>query len=238
MKVLRRAALAVTLIGLLVGLVGTAAAQDYPPNTLTVEGFGQAFGSPDIAVVNMGVQTSSEDVSEAYNDANTMIQNVIDALVAMGIERRDIQTTGLYLYQDTPFNPQTGEPSETPIYRVQNSLTVTVRDVSQAGEVINTGVQAGANNIGGLTFSIDDAAALEQEARAAAIDDARTRAEELAGLMGVELGAPTIVVEASGSQGPFFYDRVQAMGLGGGGAAVEEGQLSVAVVVRVTFNIQ
>lgn len=237
MKTVQRAAVLVLVVGLLIAGVGAAGAQEYPHNTLTVDGFGQAFGAPDVALVQLGVQTSSSNVSEAYNNANTAIQNVIDALVAIGIEERDIQTTGLYLYQDTPFNPQTGEPSETPIYRVTNSLTVTVRDVSRAGEVINTGVEAGANNIGGLTFSIDDTAALEQEARAAAIEDARVRAEQLANLMGVELGAPTIIVENPGQPGVVF-DRAAAFGLGGAGAAVEEGQLQVNVQVRVTFNFR
>ncbi|MBZ0301422.1 MAG: SIMPL domain-containing protein [Anaerolineae bacterium] len=236
MKVLQRIAFFAGIIGLLAGLTGVAAAQDYPPGTLTVEGYGQAFGAPDIALVQLGVQTSSSDVLEAYNTANDAVQNVIAALTDAGIDLKDIQTTGLYLYQDTPYNPQTGEPSTAPIYRVTNSLNVTVRDVAQVGDVINTGVQAGANNINGLTFNIADPAALEEQAREVAVADARARAEQLAGLMGVQLGEATIIVETPNAQPPMLYDRAQsAMG---GGAAVQEGQLQVSVLVRVTFNIQ
>ncbi len=232
---LQRAAVLVLVIGLLVA-VGAASAQEYPPDTLTVRGFGQAFGSPDIVVVQLGVQTSSGDVMEAYNEANETIENVIEALIEIGIDESDIQTTGLYLYQENPFNPQTGEPSDNAIYRVQNSLTVTVRDVTAAGEVINTGVEAGANNIGGLTFSIDDPSDLEQEAREAAMADARERAEQLAELMGVELGNPTIVVEGDETQ-PFLFDRAMG-GFGGSGVPIQEGQLTVSMVVRVTFNVE
>ncbi|MAS37094.1 MAG: hypothetical protein CL610_24050 [Anaerolineaceae bacterium] len=237
MKLMKRATILVLVVGLLAAFAGATAAQEYPPNTLTVDGFGQAFGEPDVVIVQLGVQTSSSDVMEAYNNANIAIQNVIDALKAAGIEDRDLQTTGLYLYQDTPFNPQTGEPGTEPIYRVQNSLTVTVRDVDTVGDIINIGVEAGANNIGGIPFSIDDPAALEQQAREAAIGDARQRAEELASLMGVELGSPSIIVESNDGQPPILYDRAQA-GFGGSGVPVEEGQLSVGVVVKVTFNFE
>lgn len=237
MKSLQRAVVFALVIGLLAAFAGAAGAQDYPPGTLTVDGFGQAFGAPDVAIVQLGVQNSSTDVLEAYNSTNAAVESLIAALMDAGIAEADIQTTGLYMYQDTPYNPMTGEPGTEPIYRVQNSLNVTVRDVQQVGAVINAGVAAGANNIGGISFSIADPAALEQEARSSAIDDARARAEQLASLMGVTLGNPTIIVETNNGGGPIFYDRAQ-MAMGGGGAPVQEGQLSVAVQVRVTFSIE
>jgi uncharacterized protein YggE len=237
MKSLQRVVILAVVIGLLAAFAGAAGAQDYPPGTLTVDGFGQAFGAPDVAIVQLGVQNSSTDVLEAYNSTNTAVESLIAALIDAGIAEADIQTTGLYMYQDTPYNPTTGEPSNEPIYRVQNSLNVTVRDVQQVGAVINAGVAAGANNIGGITFSIADPAALEQDARSVAIDDARARAEQLASLMGVTLGNPTIIVETNNGGGPILYDRAQSA-MGGGGAPVQEGQLSVAVQVRVTFSIE
>lgn len=236
MKSLKNAAIALLIVGLLGILAGAAGAQEYPPGTLTVDGFGQAFGAPDMARVQLGVQTSSTDVLEAYNAANSAIEQVIAALIAQGIAEQDIQTTGLYLYQETPYNPETGQPSETPIYRVQNSLNVTVRDVATVGSVISTGVGAGANTINGLSFSIADPAALAEQAREAAIADARQRAEQLASLTGVTLGSPTIIVETAAAQPPIAFDMAQ-MGLGGGGAPVQQGQLTVSVQVRVTFTI-
>ena len=88
MKLMKRATILVLVVGLLAAFVGATAAQEYPPNTLTVDGFGQAFGEPDVVIVQLGVQTSSSDVMEAYNNANIAIQNVIDALKAAGIEDR------------------------------------------------------------------------------------------------------------------------------------------------------
>jgi hypothetical protein len=165
------------------------------------------------------------------------MDSVIAALIELGIAEQDLQTTGLFLYQENPFNPETGMPSETAIYRVQNSLNITVRDISQVSTVISTGIEAGANNINNLTFGISDPAQLEQEARVDAIADARQRAEQLAAELGVELGTPTIITETQDFGGVIplgRFDTASAVG----GAAVQEGQLSVGVQVRVTFNIQ
>ena len=227
------------VIALLISLlaVGAASAQEYPPNTITVDGLGQASGAPDVAFVQLGVQTSDNDVITAFNAANETIQQVVNALVDMGIERADIQTTGLSLYQDMPFDPATGRPSEDTIYRAHNSVNVTVRDVSSVGEVINTGVEAGANTINGVSFGIADPSALEQTAREDAFANARERAEQLAELMGVELGDVNMVVESNDYAQPFMFDRAN-FAMGAGGNAIEEGQLSVNVRVRVTFNTQ
>lgn len=227
------------LLVLLVGLTGAVGAQaTLPTNSVTVSGFGQAYGSPDVAYVNLGVQTSNEDVVTAFNEANETMERLINALVEFGIERRDLQTTGLYMYTDTPFDPASGQPSETPIYRVTNSLSITVRNVDQVGEVISTGVNAGANTINGLTFGLADPSALEQEARTAAVANARERAQQLAELMGVTLGEPIIISETFGPAIPLFsnFDRAQAGGLGGA-APIEQGQLSVSVTVQVTFSV-
>jgi len=230
--------IAVMVAALLVAVTGTVGAQDtadLPTNTITVTGVGEAFGSPDIAYLNLGVQTSNEDVVVAFNEANEKVAQLIEALKEFGIAERDLQTTGLYMYTD-PFDPTTGQPRETPIYRVTNSLSITVRDVSQVGEVVSVGVNNGANSIDGLTFGLADPATIEQAARADAVENARARARQLAELTGKTLGDPIIVTETFGNAIPFAsnFDRAQS---GGGAAPIEQGQLSVSVNVQVTFSV-
>lgn len=224
------------LVGLAAAFTGSAVAQEAPPQSLTVSGFGQAFGAPDIAHVQMGVQVTNEDVLAAFDDANTRMQAVLDALREAGVEDRDLQTTGLYMYQESIFDPQTGAPSDNSLYRVGNTVNVTVRDITQVSAIINAGVEAGANNINSLTFGIADQTELEDEARAAAVEDARARAQKLADLAGVTLGSPTIIIEENliGIPLPLAADR--AFG-GAASVPVEEGQLSVNLTVRVTFSI-
>ena len=230
--------------GLLAAATGSAAAQDNPANTLTVTGVGTASGAPDVAILELGVQTINSDVVTAFNEASSRLDAVRDALLGQGIAAEDLQTLGLSLYQETPYDPQTGMPGERVIYRVSNMLRVTIRDVDKAGDIISAGVNAGANTINGLNFSLSDPAALQAQAREKAVADARARAEQLAALTGVTLGAPVVVVEGeAGTPTSFLYPQfaypqfAAFVGMGGGGAPVETGQLSVTVQVRVTYSI-
>ncbi|MGQ9887769.1 MAG: SIMPL domain-containing protein [Aggregatilineales bacterium] len=230
-------------VGLLVAATGSAAAQDSPANTLTVAGVGTASGAPDIAILELGVQIINSDVLTAFSEANDRLNAVRDAVLGQGIAAEDLQTLGLSLYQETPYDPQTGMPSERVIYRVSNMLRVTVRDVNSAGDVISAAVNAGANTINRLDFSLSDPAALQARARERAVADARARAEQLAALTGVALGAPVVVVEGQIGTPTLFpqqFSELYAFGIMGGGlggAPVETGQLSVTVQVRVTYSI-
>jgi uncharacterized protein YggE len=234
---IRKLAALALAVGLLVAVTGSAAAQDNPANTLAVTGVGTASGAPDIAILELGVQTNNSNVLTAFNEANDRLNAVRDAVLGQGVAAEDLQTLGLSLYQETPYDPQTGMPGERVIYRVNNMLRVTIRDVDKVGDIISAGVNAGANSISGLNFSLSDPAALQAEAREKAIADARARAEQLAALTGVTLGAPVVIVEGDSGTVTPFPAMSQAFGMGGGGAPVESGQLSVTVQVRVTYSI-
>lgn len=239
---MKRVSMKIGVVAVLVGLVilvltGTASAQNAPANSITVDGFGQAFGAPDVAYLQLGVQVTDTDVTAAFNRANELMTAVISALTEQGIAPNDIQTTGLYMYPETAYDPQTGAPTDRITYRVGNSVDVTIRDVSKIGEVVSAGVNAGANNINSLNFGIADAAALEREARTAAVADAKDRAAQLAEALGLTLGDPIIVVESfTSSDPPVLYERAQAMG-GSGNVPIQQGQLNVNIQVTVTFSI-
>jgi uncharacterized protein YggE len=238
---LRRVSLAVALIALLVVGVGAASAQDaqpYPTNTITVSGYGTAFGEPNLAYIEMGVELVEADLATAYSGTADRMNAVIEALSGLNIARSDIQTTGVNIYPEDRYDPQTGTPTER-VYRVRNTVRVTVRDVAQIEQVITTGVNAGVNTIYNLSFGLADNRALQSEARTQAVADARSRAEELAAALGVTVGAPVIVSEVIQSGGIPYFD-----GRGGGGVMMAEsaqpvsgGQLSVSVEVQITFAI-
>ncbi len=232
----------IVIVGLMLLAVAPSLAQDNAqPNTITVVGTGSASGTPDIANLEIGVETTNSDLGTAYSNTNTRIDEVIAALVEAGVAREDIRTVGLSVWQDryggpNPQQSETGEP--TPVYVVSNNVRVTVRDIENVPAVLNAAIDAGATNIYGLNFAIEDSDALASEARAEALDDARQRAGELAGLAEVELGDIISIVEIQGGFDPFNQTALEARGLGGGGgAAIEPGQLSVNVQLRVTFRI-
>jgi uncharacterized protein YggE len=242
-KTVGMAGLALLAVVALVASLGVlpAAAQIPVPEgampSVSVSGFGQAFGAPDVAYVEMGVDIVNTDVGAAVTQANETMEAVTDAIVATGVAEEDIRTTNFNVWSDF-YDPATGEQTTERVYHVQNMVRVTVRDVSQVSSVIEAGLNAGANSIFGLNFGIDDPSALEQEARLQAIEDARDRAQKLADAMGVTLGEPVIISETFGGPVQPIPFEAAAVGLGGGGAPpISGGQLSVSVQVNVTFAL-
>ncbi len=236
-----------TLFALVAGLlalaVAPAAAQtSYPPETITVIGMGQAFGDPDVAYVQVGVEIGDADVNAAFSSANEVMNSVMAALREAGIAEQDLRTVSVNLYtiDEQVFGPDgmppaPGSAQTLRTYRVSNILRVTIRDVARVGELIGVAVNAGANQIYGLEYSIADTGALAQEARVNALTDARDRAQQIADALGVTLGEATTVVEITG--GGVSPVNEARFGVGGGGVPLAEGQFSVTVQMQVTFSI-
>ena len=219
----------------------TAAAQAQEVyRALTVTGSGSATGAPDLALVRLGVQTSDEDVLAAFTRSNDITAHIIEALLALGVERADIQTSGLSLYQDRPYDPYSDIEDGTIIFWAQNSLSVALRDISLVGQALGASVQAGANSIDGLSYGITDPTELEDSARELAVADARNRAEHLAALTGTQLGRVLNIDESSGAPRQVRAMRAVAMMAEslGDAATVEEGQLSVQVELRITWELK
>ena len=216
-----------------------AAQSESADGGVTVVGMGEAFGEPDQARVMLGVETFAESVAEATSANESDVQAILAALQAIGIESADIQTSNYSLWAEQRYGEN--GPEGIAGYRVANQVNVTIRDIAQVGAVIGAVTEAGANSIHGVSFSVADPAALEAEARAAAIDNAREKAASLAELSGVELGEVVSVSEVVRQPGIFME--------GMGGAARDEaaqlaapsiapGELSYSVQVQVTFAIQ
>jgi|JRYE01.1.fsa_nt_gb uncharacterized protein YggE len=200
---------------------------------VSVAGTGVAYGSPDMAVIEVGVSVFGADVRTALSEADASMSAVRDAILAAGIAAEDIRTTSLNVWRDERTNPE----GEVVIdrYQVSHSYQVQVRDVDTVGEVLAAAVDAGANSIGGISFTIADHAALATEARALAMADARAKAEQLADLAGVTLGAVTAITEAGASQ-PNGYPMAARFEMSAM-SSVEGGQLAVTVTVTLTYAI-
>lgn len=222
------------------GQAVTAAQQvatDTTPRQITVVGYGEAFGEPDRAQVQVGVETFSPTVGEATTANETTLSAVMDALTAAGIAEADIQTTNYSVWAEQIYGDK--GPEGIAGYRVSNMVNVTVRDIALVDDVLGAVTDAGANAIYGVTFSVADTAALQSEARAKAVADAEARAQSLAELNGVELGEPILITETIGQPFP--------MPMGGANFAVAEqasapgispGQLSVQMPVQITYAIK
>lgn len=219
-----------------------AAAQDGAdgqPRTISVVGNGIAYGAPNIATLQIGVQTRSTDASQAVEGNNQKMNAIVAAIKGLGIEDKDIQTTNFSVYPQQDYDPQTGQPRETVTYVVDNTVSVVVRDLGQVGQVLTTATGAGANSIYGISFGVSDPAQLEAEAREKAMADAKARAEQLARVAGVTLDVPLSISEyIGGGPIPFAVDQFAAEGRGGGSVPVSTGQLQVNMQVNVTYIIK
>ena len=204
-------------------------------NTIAVTGYGEASTEPDMATIQFGVSIKGDTVSEAVGESNRTIDAVIQALSELGIPESDIQTTGFNLWPETQWDPVTGQPTEEVIYHVDNTVSAKIKPVDLAPEAIEAALNAGANNVYGLTFGIEDPTPLQTRARSDALSDARVRAQQIASEIGVELGQELVVSEVSGvTPFPAYVE----FGIGGGGGAppVMPGESTVSVQLNVVYS--
>ena len=207
---------------------------------ITVVGIGTANGTPDVAHITVGIETQGTSVQQAVDDNKTKMTALLSAIKALNIADKDIQTTNYSVYSQRESVPNVaGNGDNGPLtYHVSNQVDVTVRDVSKLGDVLDKVVAAGANNIYGVNFSVDDPSKLQADARTKAFADAKARAQSLAQLAGVSLGDVVSVSESGSGSSPIMDMKPVAMGLGGGGAPIQPGDLNVSMDVQVTFAIK
>ncbi|OQA40048.1 MAG: 26 kDa periplasmic immunogenic protein precursor [Chloroflexi bacterium ADurb.Bin325] len=217
-----------------------------PARTITVVGRGEVKVQPDIATTTVGVDVQAGTVEAAVAQAQARMDAVLDALKGLGIASADIQTSNFSINFERSMGvepvastdqPESGEFKPVPgFYRVSNMVTVTIRDLDRVSEVLDTAVKSGANNIWGLSFGLDDTDALEVQARAAAIRDARERAESLAELNGVVAGGVVSISEIIGNQNSPLY--MAAEGRGGGGMPAQPGEVTFSTQIQVIYAIE
>lgn len=213
------------------------AEQAEPPASIKVVGYGEALGQPDEAQVTVGVETFAPKVEDATGENEDVLAAILSALADADIAPEDIQTSNYSLWAEQRYGDN--GPEGIAGYRVSNQVTVVIRDIKQLGDVLAAVTTAGANNIYGVQFSVADPATLEAEAREEALQDARERAESLAGLSGLTLGR-IVSIDETMSQFPGLPREMGAGGMGGGAegsTSISPGQLSYQSQVQVTYAI-
>jgi hypothetical protein len=248
--------------------VNVRAASGYPEG-ISVVGMGEASAAPDIAYANVGVEVRAASLNQAVTEANSRMNRVVEAMKALGIAQKDLQTHGFNVHFEREMQPVPPPPPPPPpptprrgagagaavpevgaaiaaapeqgvagTYNVTNMLRVTVRDFQNLGRVFDEALAAGANNVWGLQFDIENKQALMEKARDQAVQRAHARALQLSRLAGVRLGAPLSIQDNTGDSpmpGPMpMMMRAEAMG---GGVAIESGEQKIVVQVQVVYGI-
>ena len=208
--------------------------------TLNVGGTGTVMLTPDIAYINIGVHTEMPTAAEAVSANNTQTQQVVDALKKSGVDAKDIRTTNFSIYPNTQYDPQTNQKLGT-TYVVDNTVYVTVHKLDNLGDLLDTAVKAGANNVNSIQFDVADKNPAIKQARDQAVQDAKTQAQELATSAGVSLGALQTINFNNNVPTPV----VQSFGKGGGGVAaadvavpINPGTMTLTVTVSMSYEIK
>jgi uncharacterized protein len=220
-----------------------SSAQTPAPETerrvIKVEGTGTVKLDPDTADVDLGVMTQHESLQTAQDENSTSTQAIMDALTANGIAAEDIVTSGYWVYPMNEYDDN-GNMVGVTGYQVSTTLTVTIRDTSLVGQVLDDAVSAGANQVNSISFYVDNTDEAASQARRQAIENARAKADEMAEAAGViVVGVYSIEEVSAPESAPMVYDTAESApaGRGGGPVPVSPGQASVTVRVQVVYEI-
>jgi hypothetical protein len=214
----------------------TGAAMNVNPKSgISVSGTGEITGTPDTVTINLGVSVRRNTVQQATSDAADAAANLIDSLTSNGIDPDSITTTRYSI------NPEYDHRHDAQIllgYRVDNTVRARISDIAESGNVIDQATTASGDaiRVDGISFSIEDDASLVSAAREAAWNDARTKAEQLAGLAGRKLGPVISISETVGRPpAPMQMARLQAAD---SATPLQPGSSAVSVSLQVDFSLQ
>ena len=213
-------------------LAGTALAE----GTMTVQGAGTVKVDADRVNISLGVREVAPDVAKAQGSVNEKIAAVIEALKGMGVDSSAISTNGLGVYPNYDY---ASDGSETVAgYTAYNTILVTLSDVDGSGAYIDAAFAAGANSLDYVEFAAADTAEASDKALALAMENAKDKAQVLAGAAGVTLGG-IVEIREDGSYGyeaNGLYAKSAEEDMGSGTEVLASKQ-TVTATVSVTFAI-
>lgn len=240
-------------LSLILSLVSGCAAQPGPltlapasqATGISVHGEGQVTAKPDIAYLNLGVEVRAASASKATDELGRRMSQVVASLKARGVNEEDIQTSQLSVHMEhsSPVRPLPGDGAELDakervqqMHRATNTVEVVIRDLDQAASIISEALDSGANAVHGIRFDVEQDEPFVDQARELAFAQARHRAQELAKLAGIQLGAARLISE----QGSFNHPRMATAEMRAGvfEMPVERGSLDITHRVEVTFEIE
>lgn len=206
------------------------------PGRVSVTGAASIKVKPDIAFINVGVETKNKDAKVAQEENAAAMNTVIAKLKEKGIKENEIQTSGYNIYERYNYSSAGLRVSEG--YVVEQRITVTVNDVTKAGEIFDTAVRNGANIANGISFDIKDRSKVYNEALKLAMKDASAKAESIMSTFGAKPGKPAHVEES-------YYDSISYRGyqsmdmkmeMNSADTTISAGELSVDCKLNVTYE--
>ena len=207
--------------------------------TIQVTGSGEAHVAPDVASLNLAIETHAPTAQQSAGQNAALAQKVVDALTTKLQGKGKVWTGGYSLYPE--YNePRPNEKAVVTGYRAENSITVETGEIGMLGGLIDTAIDAGANRINFLNFTLRDESQARSQAIALAAKDAQAQAESLAKSLGVKLG-PVVKATTEAENRPMPMMRMGAMAMSasmGAPTPVQPNEVTVPATVSITYQIE
>jgi uncharacterized protein len=204
-----------------------------PEHTISVTGTGRVLLAPDVADISLGVIVTRPTAAAAREAAAAAMTKVVAAIKAGGVADKDIQTSSLslqpvYDYSNNGQGKLTG-------FQLTNIVSVTVRKLNTVGDLVDASVAAGATAVNGVTFRVENPTAAESQARTAAVNDARAKANALASAAGVTIAGVSSITETV-APAPYPMYAVAAPAKDAS-TPIQPGTSEIDVMVSITYRI-
>lgn len=207
---------------------------------LWVTGEGKTYGTPDIAVLSLGVEVEETTVAAAQAKAAEAMNNVVRALKGRGVADRDIQTQQFNIQIVRRWLDKE-QREEITGYRIVNTVVTKIRKINDTGSVIDAVAAAGGDytRINNISFSIDDPTPYYKEARDKAVAEAMAKAKQIAGAAGIKLGKPIYITENISYFSPVVRNtlKMEAAAPAPAPTPISSGELELQITVQMVYTI-
>ena len=206
-------------------------AQNNPQPTVDVKGEGIVRVVPDEVTINVRVENTGKNAKELKSLNDGIVNEVLATIKRMGVEPKDVQTEYVRLSKNYEHNTKTYN------YSANQSISIKVRDLKKYESLMNGLMDSGINRIDGISFSSSNKTSLESQARKKAIENAKMKAQEYAGVLNQTIGKAVSISEFSGTSSPQPMYRAMAMqsDSSGGQETIAPGEMEIRVNVNVSF---
>ena len=201
-------ALGILVLGAIVITALVITNQTKDKDRFSVSGSGTVYAQADIANIEIGLRTATKKTAlEAVTDNTKKMNEIIAAVGELGVEKKDIKTANYNL--NPVYNYTQARGQELIGYEVYQNISLKIRDLDKIGEVIAKTTEQGANQVGNISFTIDDEYELKNQARELAINKAQEKAELIAAQSGMKLGRIKDVIENYYDYQPVMYSNAK-----------------------------
>jgi uncharacterized protein YggE len=206
-----------------------------PIPSIEVSGSGEAFAKPDMAELEAGVVSQAQTAAAALKVNSETVAKLLMELRKLGIPERDIRTQNISLHPQYQF--QEKRSPQITGFEVRNQVAVKIRDLSRLGEILSRLVEAGGNILSRVSMGVADPSRLLDEARRAALADAKHKAEVYANAAGTRLGRPLLIRE-NVAQAPPPVPLLERAAVAHAEVPIMPGETSFQVQVSVTYALE